>query len=151
MQVSSTGNFLSVYRHLHTGTFLILPCRKDCSRQGHLPTRPNPYRLLPEKNSRAVTKKLYGCCRQFMQSDPSKLLSWRTDGFTDITCSGCAVKPLQLGKAAKGWCCKTVHLSLLRGSCRSTRRLLCHQTLNWLHPTQGVPECTSVQAGALQK
>lgn len=56
MQVSSTGNFLSVYRHLHTGTFLILPCRKDCLRLGHLSTRPNPHRLLPEKNSRAVTK-----------------------------------------------------------------------------------------------
>lgn len=81
-----------MYRHLHTGTFLILPYRKDGSRLGHPSTRPNPYRLLLVKNSRADTNKLYGCCRQFMQSDP-----WRTDGFTDITHSGCPVKPLQLG------------------------------------------------------
>lgn len=81
------------------GTFLVAPWRKYCSRLGRLPVKHIPHSLLPEKNSRADTKETTDYHRQFVQPDPSNLLSWRTDGCMDILCDVCAVKPLQLGKS----------------------------------------------------
>lgn len=101
------GNFLSMYRHLHKGTFLAAPWRKDPLRLGHLCRRPVPH-------TQGQTQKTYwlpwAIHAVWSQQPPFLGNRWMYGCAVSYTCSeatcsrGSATK-LQ-GKVASGCCCQ---------------------------------------------